>query len=297
MTRPDLTVILSRSAQAGARKYRFSSRLLVACGALVLIMMTAFCLSGLHYYHMWKRTSDFGDLKSELDRVHRENASLRVASEQLGEKISLLEVTATKLKYLTGADEGALAGIGGPSKPSIPLYSLNHRELLKRFKSLDRRRFTLTTELRRLQDIYMTRSLLLAAIPTIMPVRGYPSDRFGYRSDPLNGRKDLHPGLDIAAPYGKKVVATAEGRVVFAGRKLGYGRLIALKHPFGVATRYGHLAEVKVTVGQHVKKGDIIGYVGSSGRATGPHLHYEVRLNNQPLDPLRFFRDASEGSS
>ena len=297
MTRPDLTIILSRSAHAGARKYVVSSRLLLVSGLLVLIMLTSFGLSGLHYYYMWKKTGDFSDLKGEVDRVRRENASLRVASEQLSDKVSLLEVTATKLKFLSGADEDAREGVGGPSKSLSPLYSLNHRELLKRFKSLDRRRFTLSTELRRLHDIYTTRSLLLAAMPAIMPVRGYPSDRFGYRSDPFNGKRDLHPGIDIAAPYGNKVVATAGGRVTFAGRKLGYGRLVKLRHSFGMATRYGHLAAVRVKVGQHVKKGDIIGYVGSSGRATGPHLHYEVRLNNQPLDPLRFFRDASEGSS
>ena len=297
MTRPDLTIILLRSAQAGARKYVVSSRLLSVSRLLVLIMATSFGLSGLHYFHMWKKTGDFSDLKAEVGRVRRENASLRVVSEQLSGKISLLEVTATKLKFLTEADEDALTGAGGPSTSASPLHSLNHRELLKRFKSLDRRQFTLSTELRRLHDIYTTRRLFLASIPTIMPVRGYPSDRFGYRSDPFNGKRDLHPGIDIVAPYGNKVVATAGGRVAFAGRKLGYGRLVTLRHPFGMATRYGHLATVKVKVGQHVKKGDIIGYVGSSGRATGPHVHYEVRLNNQPLDPLRFFRDASEGSS
>ena len=120
MTRPDLTVILSRSAQAGARKYVVSSRLLVASGLLVLIMLTSFGLSGLHYYRMWKKTGDFGDLKSEVDRVRKENASLRVASEQLSEKISLLEVTATKLKFLSGADKDALAGVGGPSRSREP---------------------------------------------------------------------------------------------------------------------------------------------------------------------------------
>ena len=153
MTRPDLTIILSRSAQAGARKYVVSSRLLLVSGLLVLIMLTSFGLSGLHYYYMWKKTGDFSDLKGEVDRVRRENASLRVASEQLSEKVSLLEVTATKLKFLSGADEDAREGVGGPSKSLSPLYSLNHRELLKRFKSLDRRRFTLSTELRRLHDI------------------------------------------------------------------------------------------------------------------------------------------------
>ena len=285
------TLIVAAPGTRWARRYSLPVGLVATIGFLGSVLAVAFVFSTLHYYHMWKRTGEFSQLKNDMEQARRENAGLRAVSGKLNEKISSLEVTATRLKFLSESDEDGLGGIGGPSTVASPLLTLNHRDLLKRFRTLDQRRITVETELRRLQDHYTTRSILLAALPTLMPVRGYPSDRFGYRHDPFTGKKNLHPGLDISAPYGAKVLATGEGEVAHASRQQGYGRLVRLRHRFGISTRYGHLAEITVQLGQKVKRGDVIGYVGSSGRTTGPHLHYEVRLSGQPLDPLRFFQD------
>lgn len=288
--RGDFTVIVARLAQTPARKYTVSRKLVLSLGIALLIVFSTFVLSTLHYYHMWKKTSEYAQLKQEVSELRKENETFRLAAHQLNEKISTLEVTSKKLKIISGLDREGLGGVGGPTLPA-PRLSLNNRDLIRYFKALDRKSVSLEMELRRLHEQYTTESLLRAATPSMMPVRGYPSDTFGQRMDPFTGKREFHPGMDISAPWGNKVIAPADGLVLFAGRWAGYGKLVTIDHRFGITTRYGHLAKVAATVGQRVKKGDIIGYVGSTGRATGPHLHYEVRLRDQPLNPLRFFGD------
>ena len=289
--REDLILILSRSVDAPARKYRVSNLVLSAVSMALLVLIASFTLSTLHYYHMWKQATDHQNLKAEADQLRKENETFRLSARQLSEKISSLEITSKKLEILSGLDIGSLGGVGGPSIYDNPLLNLDRRALIRHFRSLERKRISLDSTLRQLQEVYNTRTSLMAATPAIMPVHGYPSGGFGYRMDPLNGQRDFHPGIDISAPRGNKVKATADGVVSFARRNVGYGKLVRLEHPFGISTRYGHLDRFTVKTGQRVKKGDIIGYVGSTGRSTGPHLHYEVRINGQPLNPLRFFRD------
>lgn len=290
MRKGDFTVIVARYAETPARKFTFSPKLVLSISLALLALFSSFVLSTLHYYHMWQTTGEYARLKTEVDLLRKENETFRLAANQLNEKVSGLEVTSKKLKIVSGLDKEGLGGAGGPAG-NIPRLSLNSRDLVKYFKSLDRKTVSLEMELRRLQEYYTTESILRAATPSLMPVRGYPSDSFGYRVDPFTGKRDFHPGVDISAPWGNKVVAPADGLVVFAGRWAGYGKLVRIDHRFGVSTWYGHLASYSVSAGQRVKRGDIVGYVGSTGRATGPHLHYEVRLNAQPLNPLRFFRE------
>lgn len=111
---------------------------------------------------------------------------------------------------------------------------------------------------------------------------------FGARRDPFHGRSRAHNGLDIAAPHGSPVFATGDGWVTKADWWGNYGLIVVIKHPSGHETRFAHLSAVKVAAGQTVRKGQVIGHIGSTGRSTGPHLHYEVRFNDSPLDPRRF---------
>jgi murein DD-endopeptidase MepM/ murein hydrolase activator NlpD len=254
--------------------------------------MTGLILASFHYYRMWLQAGDYILLQGQVDQLRKDDEGLRLSAKQLSDQIAALQVTAQKLKIVSGFDSDALGGVGGPADKSNPVLSLSHNDLTRHFKTLDRKRISLESELRQLQDYYTTSEILLASTPSIIPVKGYPSDRFGSRDDPFTGGEDFHPGIDISAPKGTKVVAAADGLVVFAGRRLGYGKLVSLEHKFGLSTRYGHLDRYTVKAGQRLKKGDIIGYVGSTGRATGTHLHYEVRLRNQPLNPLRFFQDS-----
>lgn len=135
---------------------------------------------------------------------------------------------------------------------------------------------------------------LLAATPAIQPVSDKDLNRvasgFGYRVDPIYKTVKLHPGLDFAAPQGTPIYATADGTVTTAGNTAnGYGNHVVINHGYGYETLYGHMVRVKARAGQHVKRGEVIGYVGSTGKSTGPHCHYEVHKNGQKIDPVYFF--------
>ena len=131
-------------------------------------------------------------------------------------------------------------------------------------------------------------------VPLGLPVQGSyrPTSGFGYRNDPINGSGRLHEGQDLAADYGAPINTTADGTVIFAGWEGGYGRLVKVRHAFGIETRYGHLSQIRVDVGQKVSRGDRIGDMGNSGRSTGTHLHYEVRLSGSAVNPMTFIRAA-----
>jgi len=134
------------------------------------------------------------------------------------------------------------------------------------------------------------RQAYMAACPSIWPVRGIITSRFGWRRSPIGWGREYHKGLDIAGRYGIPIVATGEGRVTSAGWKGNYGRTVIIKHNYGFTTLYGHCSRLAVSVGQQVKKGQVIGYVGSTGRSTGPHVHYEVHVNGRPVDPERYLK-------
>lgn len=132
---------------------------------------------------------------------------------------------------------------------------------------------------------------LMNAIPNIRPARGWITSRFGYRISPFTGRAALHAGIDFAAAPGSPVYATADGVVTFAGYDEGYGKLVSIDHGYGYSTRFGHNAQIYVQVGQRVNRWDIIASVGNTGRSTGPHCHYEVRVNGIPRNPANFILD------
>ena len=132
----------------------------------------------------------------------------------------------------------------------------------------------------------------LRIMPSMSPIWGRITGFFGDRLDPFSGKDAFHSGLDIASRYGDAVHATADGIVTELERRGGYGRLIVIDHGLGVTTWYGHLSRFATRSGTRVRLGDIIGYEGRSGRSTGTHLHYEVRINNTPVNPLRYLRDA-----
>ena len=133
-----------------------------------------------------------------------------------------------------------------------------------------------------------------ADAPSIWPVEGRIGSSFGQREDPINGEGAFHPGIDIEAPYGTAVRAAGDGDVTGENMGAGYGRQVVLDHGHDLLTLYGHLSAVAVMPGQHVTRGQVIGYVGQSGRATGPHLHYEVRIHKVPVNPHKYLRTTYE---
>lgn len=134
-------------------------------------------------------------------------------------------------------------------------------------------------------------------MPTLWPVMGRITSPFGERRDPFGGEGEFHTGVDIASHYGDPVRAAGDGVVIFAGERGGYGRAIIIDHGFGITTWYAHLSAYAIQPGTPVKRGDVIGYEGDSGRATGPHVHFEVRLNNAPVNPMRYLHQVDAGGA
>lgn len=139
-----------------------------------------------------------------------------------------------------------------------------------------------------LWDSLSERQSLLTATPSIKPSRGWFTSRFGYRIDPYTNRPVMHAGLDMAAPPGTPVYAPADGIVSYVGYEAGYGKLVSIDHGYGVVTRYGHNSKVFVEQGQKVRRWDVISAVGNTGRSTGAHLHYEVRIHGIAVDPMNY---------
>jgi murein DD-endopeptidase MepM/ murein hydrolase activator NlpD len=166
-------------------------------------------------------------------------------------------------------------GAGGPALKLDPAA----------VERLESRAARLETDLRLYEAALRER----ARVPSIWPVEGESTDSFGVRGNPFGGGgAEFHPGQDIAAPRGTPVLAPAEGRVVEAGWKNGYGQTVVIDHGNGLTTRYGHLSRIEVTAGEELKRGDQLGLVGSTGRSTGPHLHYEVRVGELPVSPQHY---------
>lgn len=140
-------------------------------------------------------------------------------------------------------------------------------------------------------EVLSDRQSLLASTPNIKPARGPIGSRFGYRIDPINGRQKMHAGVDMSVPPGTPVRAPADGVVSFAGWDEMYGKLVSIDHGYGVLTRFAHNSQIYVQVGQKVSKYDVISASGSTGRSTGPHLHYEVRVNGVPVNPMNYILD------
>lgn len=128
----------------------------------------------------------------------------------------------------------------------------------------------------------------LSYVPTFWPTTGRISSVFGYRKDPFTAKKTYHSGVDIAAPKGQNILAAASGKVIFSGTQSGYGLCVFIDHGRGMVSVYGHCSKLKVKTGDIIEKGDLIAKVGSTGRSTGPHLHFELRVNNEPVDPLKY---------
>lgn len=135
------------------------------------------------------------------------------------------------------------------------------------------------------------RQSLLNATPSMKPAKGWFTSRFGYRIDPFNNKAVMHAGLDIAGPPGTPVYAPADGVISYVGFESGYGKLVSIDHGYGVVTRYGHNSRIFVELGQKVKRHDVISAIGSTGRSSGPHVHYEVRIHGVPVDPINYILD------
>jgi murein DD-endopeptidase MepM/ murein hydrolase activator NlpD len=212
-------------------------------------------------------------VEQENAQLRAENAKQRQKLQELNHRIDAVEDTSRRLTESSGVNEGQPVVLNGAGGPFIPLDEATALE----YK---------TTHLEQELSAYETFIRERAVTPSTWPVEGRLTDGFGDRRNPFGGySSEFHAGQDIATNYGTPVTATANGVVIFTGFQNGYGQVVVIDHGGGLTTRYGHLSHIDATVGQNITRGEQLGRVGSSGRSTGPHVHYEIRINDEPVDP------------
>ena len=280
---------VSRDAEGEVRKIPIPIHYLYVFLAGAVIGM--FSLTGIagSYARMLNKVANFNRLRTEKESLKTQYSKLEQVARENETQVASLGSLASEVSSLYGLKtDPVLDSATG---------RLSNQQVLS---SLDQLYALRTSALTGVAQIALSSSpgkglttadwLRMAQAPNLWPVQGTVTGSFGEREDPFNGEGAFHSGVDISTDYGHPVIAPADGIVTEADMMSGYGRMIQIDHGRGISTRYGHLSAFAVTPGQRVHRGDVIGFVGQSGRSTGPHLHYEVRINNTPVNPSKYLR-------
>lgn len=241
------------------------------------------------YVRMLLKVSRFNQLRTEKDELKNRYSHLEQVAKERDIQVASLGSLASEVSALYGLKSDSVL-----ESSSAEIQDAQVSSSLDQLYAL--RTSALTGAATTGIILGLTRNVTTAdwaranAAPNVWPVEGHVTGSFGERIDPFNGEGAFHSGVDISSTFGQPVIAPADGVVMFADFQGGYGRAIVLGHGHGISTRYGHLSSFAVATGQRVHRGDTIGYVGLTGRSTGPHLHYEVRINDTPVNPYKYLR-------
>ena len=296
-------IVIFKDKQGSCRKFCLRG------WTALFILLVVVVMVGTNIY-LWKNFQNCRSIEKQLTLSNALVQKQKVQLLTFANKIKKLETDLsrvrefdTKLRVMMNLEpeQASLNSLGGSPDKDLPTnvyFPLYRQELLARkmHNFLDQ----LSTEARleeiRQQELInkiRSQKNILAATPSIWPTQGWITSGFGYRISPFTGQREFHKGLDISGPVGTPIYAPADGKVVFTGRDGGYGITVIIDHGLGITTRYAHLSRYVVKKNQRVTRGEIIAYMGNTGRSTGPHLHYEVRLNGVPVNPLHYILNAS----
>jgi len=281
------------------RRLRIPAYALHVIGVFAIVGgLTVLVAMGSYSRMLWKAAS-YNSLRAEQDTLKERYQALQTQVKDTNQRLDSLQSLAGEVAMaygitrfrntpfgLTNADGSAVAEQDDHFQESVDQFSYLQRNVAAVAMASGGSRLLPAAQLTN-----------LGIVPTLWPVAGEITGHFGERMDPFSGEGAFHAGLDIASHYGDAIHATADGVVAAVENHAGYGRLVVIDHGFGVTTCYGHLSAFNVQVGTHVRAGDVIGFEGQSGRSTGPHLHYEVRIYNTPVNPWRYLRNISMSSA
>jgi murein DD-endopeptidase MepM/ murein hydrolase activator NlpD len=304
--KPKLTVFVLSDSGAPITRTSVSRRTLCIFGMAAAFIVLTFIGVMYDYVRIKSRLTDSESYSARITRQkeeiqHQRRQIQRFAEDinQLKSRVVALDALEQKVRTVANLDDNGdqenIFGVGGPPPDDLDSeleLTRNHNSLIRDMHSqvhlLKTAAALQQKELGTLLKGLEAQRNLLARTPNMLPVNGWISSRFGYRKSPFSGRREFHKGLDIAAKNGTPVVATADGVVNFCGPKSFYGKNILINHGHGIVTSYAHLSKTLVKKGDKVKRGDTVGLVGNTGRSTGPHVHYEVRLNGIPVNPRKY---------
>jgi murein DD-endopeptidase MepM/ murein hydrolase activator NlpD len=298
------SVIIVSDATSTNKEFTISSKLVrnAVLGFTLLVIFFGFII--FHYLTMTLDEQKMKRLEFEAHEKRQKISELTSTVEILNKRLKNMEIYKERIMVATGLTSPLAlreVGSGGPDTSlgaspdltgsQVPTGSLSLKNPAPQAADIRVQAQKIEDSLKTVEKYVNQQKLQLAATPAIWPTRGFISGVFGNRLHPFTGRWEFHNAIDIATQLGNKVIAPADGVALVAETRDYYGKMIIIDHGFGYVTRYGHLSGFNVREGQHVKRYDVIGYVGTTGRSNGPHLHYEVRYYEKPMNPVDFILD------
>ena len=292
-------MIIPRRKSAVARKLSLSSTLIR--GLLIFFVLAVFLILYMVYdYASIKRDkAELARLRTETVEQSQQLQELALKIDEFADRIEEFNQFDKKLRivanYQIARDKKMLLGIGGSNNTQIKIKDLLDKDQVKLVSGMRKSISQLNEEANVREDSFTElliflreRKSLLAATPSIWPVKGWVTSVFGTRRSPFGSGVEFHGGLDIATRMGKEVICPADGYVLEAAHQAADGNMIRVDHGHGLLTTYSHLSKISAKTGSRVRRGDVLGYVGTTGRSTGPHLHYAVYVNKIAVNPRRY---------
>lgn len=304
LSNESFTLIVVPDRHAEVKRFRLRKKwVFQGLGALAFLLLVGLVMS-VHYASVVSESRENPALREENLKLKNELAVIREQLEHIGGTLDRVERFDQKLRAITllsdpqrnlamGPTEAQPLAAGGSDNQFVRSKAANEtpQALTQKLDQLSAEATRQEQSLQELQSYFQDQKSLLASVPSIWPTRGWVTSDFGSRLDPYTSERVMHAGIDIAGAHGKEIVAPSDGTVVFAGLEGGYGNVLVIDHGYGIKTRYGHLASIKAKAGEKVKRGDLVAIMGNTGRSTGPHLHYEVRVNGIAQNPRKFILD------
>lgn len=291
------------------RETLVSKRLIRVVSVFILMLLSVIGVGGYHYMQLHHAVADRDILLSKLDEQANQVESQRKQIQTFAQDINNLKSSLMslndfeqKIRIMANLEhkpeQASLFAIGGSLPEDLdPDISVKEdhdrlmRQMHEQMQQVEQATSVQENSFSTLLKSLESKRNLLAATPSLRPTVGWISSNFGYRVSPFTGRREFHRGLDIATREGTPIIAPANGVITYAAQKWLIGNMITIDHGYGMVTRYGHLSKIIKKKGERVKRGDLIALVGNTGRSTGPHLHYEVRLNGVPVNPVKYILD------
>lgn len=307
MAKKFFTILVLPDAGSQIRRFHIAKPLLNALAVAASLVFLAFLFL---IYQTVSHTGHMLELR-QLRTLSSEQANLLQKFEQIENQMAQLREFDVRLRTAAGLEvkgtESAMIGVGGAdtvSSRALMVAALAHQtpsvgsstkvgvdNLGGELDRLSREMNDRNKSFQGLLGALEAKRSLLASTPTIWPIKGWLTAGFGQRRSPFTGRKEMHEGVDISNSAGTPVIAPADGVVTYTGPLGAFGNVVSVNHGNKISTFYAHLQQEKVTQGQRVRRGDVVGLVGATGRATGPHLHYEIQVNEVPVDPTKYVID------
>ncbi len=283
------TFFIASSASGGMRRLRVPFYVLHVLTILAVVGGITILAGVASYSRMLLKATNYNTLRREQDSLKLQYKQLQTQVKDTNQRLTSLQSLASEVAMAYGLTRFRQTpfGITDVNEGTTAEF----QESVDEFSYLEKNAGAVAVSSSGLRLMPSMQLSALGIVPTLWPVVGEITGHFGERLDPFSGEGAFHAGMDIASHYGDGVRASADGVVTVVDRRAGYGRLVVIDHGFGVTTWYGHMSNFNTQVGMHVKRGDVIGYEGASGRSTGPHLHYEVRIYNTPVNPWRYLRN------